>query len=116
MVVDDNQAAAETLTAMLRLAGNDVRTAKDGVECIEMALNFRPEVILMDLGMPNMNGYEAARHIRQQEWGGEMLLVALTGWGQDRDRANTSEAGFDRHLIKPVEPSALADLFRDVSR
>jgi CheY-like chemotaxis protein len=95
---------------MLRLAGHDILTAQDGLEAVQAAATFRPDVVLLDLGMPKMNGYEAARHIREQPWGKDMLLVALTGWGQEEDRRRTFEAGFDHHLTKPVEPAALENV------
>ncbi len=112
LVVDDNRAAAETLALSLTLLGNDVRQAYDGVEAVKEALRFRPEVILMDIGMPRMNGYEAAREMRKHDWGKSAFLVALTGWGQEDDRQRTSEAGFDRHVVKPVEPAHLDELLR----
>jgi PAS domain S-box-containing protein len=102
LVVDDNRDAATSMAMMLRLAGNDVWTAHDGMEAVEGAERHRPEVILMDLGMPKLNGYDAARRIRAQPWGKCMIVVALTGWGQERDRAQSREAGFDGHLVKPV--------------
>ncbi|HCS52471.1 PAS domain S-box protein [Rubinisphaera sp.] len=110
LVVDDNKAAATMLKMVVKLLGNEVRVAHDGKSAIEVASEFLPEVILMDLGMPVMNGYEAARHIREQEWGKEILLVALTGWGQDEDKQRTEQAGFDHHLVKPAEPAALQQL------
>jgi CheY-like chemotaxis protein len=79
-----------------------------------MAAEFRPEVILMDLGMPRMDGYEAARRIRSEPWGNEPLLVALTGWGANDDRKRTQEAGFGRHLVKPVAPDALTELMAEI--
>ncbi|QDU73043.1 Autoinducer 2 sensor kinase/phosphatase LuxQ [Bremerella volcania] len=107
LVVDDNKAAAEMLSKVVKMLGNTVETAEDGQQAIEVAQRFRPEIILMDLGMPKMNGYEAARHIRQQDWGKDVLLIALTGWGQQEDRDRTKDAGFDHHLVKPAEPSEL---------
>jgi len=110
LVVDDNKAAAEMLSKVVKMLGNTVETAEDGQQAIEVAERFRPEIILMDLGMPKMNGYEAARHIRQQEWGRDILLIALTGWGQQEDRDRTKDAGFDHHLVKPAEPSEIQRL------
>jgi CheY-like chemotaxis protein len=100
----------ESQAMMLRLAGHDVQTAHDGLEAVQAAATLRPDVVLLDIGMPKMNGYEAARHIRQQPWGKEMLLIALTGWGQDEDKRRTFEAGFDYHLTKPLDPAALEKL------
>ncbi|MCA9114605.1 MAG: response regulator [Planctomycetaceae bacterium] len=110
LVVDDNRAAASMLSMVVKLLGHEVQTAHDGLEATELAADFLPDVILMDVGMPRMDGNEAARHIRAQPWGEPMMLVALTGWGQDEDRQRTREAGFDHHLVKPAEPSAIEEL------
>jgi CheY-like chemotaxis protein len=110
LVVDDNQAAAEMLCLMVKMFGDDVRTAGDGHEATVVADEFRPHFVLMDLGMSRMDGFEAARHIRQRPWGKDVLLVALTGWGQEGDKRRTREAGFDYHLVKPAEPSELQRL------
>lgn len=114
LVVDDNHAAATMLNLVIKMLGNDVRIAHDGVQAIKVAEEFLPDLVLMDLGMPNMNGYEAARYIREQPWGLRMILVALTGWGQDDDKKRTKDAGFDYHLTKPAEPSDLQKLFASV--
>ncbi len=113
LIVDDNAAAAKMLSLIVKMLGNEVRTAGDGREAVELASQFLPEVVLMDLGMPRMNGYEAARQIRQQSWGENMMLIALSGWGQDDDKRKTKEAGFDHHLIKPAEPSELRKLLQE---
>jgi signal transduction histidine kinase len=111
LVADDNHDAAGSLALRLELAGHEVRTAQDGLEALAIARTFLPEVVLLDLGMPAMDGYETARHLRQQAWGKDARLIALTGWGQQQDRLRTAEAGFDIHLVKPVsEP----DLFRAI--
>ncbi len=107
LVVDDNGDAAETLGQLLELLGHTTRTANDGEEGVAVAEEFRPDVVLMDIGMPRLNGYDAARRIRAQPWGTSMTLVALTGWGQEDDRKKSAAAGFDRHLVKPVEEAAL---------
>ena len=107
LVVDDNVDSADSLGQLLELLGNEVRTAHDGEAGVRAAGEFRPAVVLMDIGMPRLNGYEAARRIREQSWGEGMVLVALTGWGQDDDRRKTAEAGFDSHMVKPVEAAAL---------
>jgi CheY-like chemotaxis protein len=114
LVVDDNVDAALMLGVVVRALGNEVRTAHDGQQAIEMAADFRPHVALMDLGMPKLDGYEAARHIRQQPWGKDLVLVALTGWGQDEDKQRTREAGFDHHLVKPADPAALQRLLAEL--
>ena len=114
LVVDDNRDSAESLADLLELTGNVTRTAHDGVEAVEAAASFRPNLVLLDLGLPKMNGYEAARTIRNQSWGKAMVLVALTGWGQDEDRRKTKEGGFDAHLVKPVDFAVLAKLLTEL--
>lgn len=112
LVVDDNRDAAGSLALLLRLEGNEVCTAEDGLTAIETASSFRPDVILLDIGMPRLNGHDAARRIRQQPWGRDVVLIALTGWGQEADRQRSHEAGFDHHLVKPVDLAALQALLR----
>lgn len=110
LVADDNGDAAESMGMMLRLMGNEVRTAYDGMQAVEEAAAFRPNVILLDIGMPQLNGYEAARRIRQQDWGKSTLLIALTGWGQEEDKRRAVEAGFDQHFTKPVDPTDVMNI------
>ena len=110
LVVDDNKDSADSLKMLLRLKGNDIRTAYDGLEAGEVAETFRPELVLLDIGLPKLNGYEVARRIRQRPWGRDVVLVALTGWGQDEDRRRSQEAGFNFHIVKPVELAALEEL------
>lgn len=114
LVVDDNADAAIMLSMVIKMLGHEVRTAHDGFQGVDTARIFHPDVVLMDLGMPRMTGYEAARTIRQQPWGQDMVLVALTGWGQQEDRDRTQQAGFDHHLVKPAEPATLQKLFAQV--
>jgi len=114
LVVDDNRDSAESLAMLLRLLNNDVHAAHDGVEAVEMATRLKPDLILMDIGLPKMNGYEACGRIREQSWGKQITLIALTGWGQDDDRRKSKEAGFDGHLVKPVEHAALTKLLADL--
>jgi signal transduction histidine kinase len=102
LVVDDNADAADALAFMLRAAGHEVNTANDGLEALNISPVFRPEIVLLDLGMPNLNGYATAHRMREQPWGQDIVLVALTGWGQPKDRDRTSRAGFNAHLVKPV--------------
>ena len=90
--------------------GNEVRTAHDGLEAVGLAGTFRPDVALLDIGLPKLNGYDAARRIRKEPWGRHMVLIATTGWGQDSDRKLSKEAGFDHHLVKPLDPGDLAKL------
>ena len=113
LVVDDNRDAADTLGMLLRVMGNQVHTAHDGIEAVGAASAFRPDVVLLDIGLPRLNGYEVARRIRSQPDGANMLLIALTGWGQDEDRRKSKEAGFDHHLTKPVEFAALQKLLAE---
>jgi len=98
------------MAMMLELSGHDVAMAHDGAEAIERAKEFLPDVAFLDLGMPKLNGYEAARSIREQPWGRQILLVALTGWGQEDDKRRTREAGFDAHIVKPIDFAALEEL------
>jgi PAS domain S-box-containing protein len=107
LVVDDNKDSADSLAMMLTMTGNEVRIAYDGQAGLEAAETFRPDVAFLDIGMPLVDGHECARRIRGQAWGGGVLLVAMTGWGQEEDRRRTREAGFDHHLVKPVDPEAL---------
>ena len=115
LVVDDNVDAAETLALMLTMIGHETLTAHDGLEALDVAAAFRPGVIVLDIGMPKLNGYEAARLIRQQAWGTDMVLIALTGWGQEEDKRRALEAGFDSHLVKPVLPEALEKLLAEAT-
>jgi signal transduction histidine kinase/ActR/RegA family two-component response regulator len=110
LVVDDNVDSASSLAMMLKIMGSEVRTAHDGLEALEAAAAFRPDVNLLDIGMPKLNGYDACRRIRQQPWGKNIVIVALTGWGQDEDKKRSQEVGFDGHFVKPVEPVALEKL------
>jgi len=110
LIVDDNRDSADSLAMMLRLAGNEVETAYDGEEGVRAAERFRPHVGLLDIGMPRLNGEEACRRIRAKPWGADVMLIALTGWGQEDDRRRTVEAGFDAHVVKPVDPAVLLDL------
>ncbi|HZR69052.1 MAG TPA: ATP-binding protein [Burkholderiales bacterium] len=104
LVVDDNQDAAETLAQLLRLSGDEVRTTDNGEDALAIGPEFRPHVAILDLGMPDIDGYELAQRVRRQRWGSGVLLVALSGWGQEEDKARSRDAGFDHHLTKPVSP------------
>ncbi len=113
LVVDDNEDAALTLAVLLRMSGNQVQTAHDGVQALEVAQDARPDVILLDIGMPKMNGYAVCRALRTQPWGQNILIVALTGWGQEEDRRKSKDAGFDGHLVKPVDYAELLKLLAE---
>jgi CheY-like chemotaxis protein len=110
LVVDDNRDAADSMMMMLRMMGHESNTAYDGLDAVQAAAAFRPEIVLLDIGLPRMNGYEVAEHIRKQPWSSGMALIALTGWGQEEDKRRALEAGFDHHLTKPVEVASLEKL------
>jgi CheY-like chemotaxis protein len=110
LVADDNVDNVETLALMLQLHGHEVASAHDGVEAVAAAERFRPQVALLDLGMPGMNGYDVCRALRALPFGGEVCIVAITGWGQEEDRRRTRESGFDHHLVKPVDFADIARL------
>lgn len=114
LLVDDNRDGAEMLATVIRKLGNEVQLAYDGQQAVEAAASYRPDAILMDLGMPKMNGYDAASTIRAEPWGRDTVLIALTGWGQEEDRRRTAEAGFDHHLVKPAAPDDLTQLFDQI--
>ena len=114
LIVDDNRDSANTLAMLLKLNKQDVSTAYDGIAAVEQFQTLKPDVILMDIGLPGMNGLEAAKAIRALPGGSEVALVAMTGWGQDEDRQKTKEAGFDRHLVKPVDRAALLKTLDDI--
>jgi CheY-like chemotaxis protein len=107
LLVDDNRDSVESLALLLTLTGNEVKTAHNGFEAFELAAAYRPEVILLDIGLPRMSGYEVCRTIRAEPWGKDMVVIALTGWGQDDDRRRTADAGFSGHLVKPVDYASL---------
>ena len=112
LVVDDNEDNVGALAQLLRQQGHLVETAIDGEAAYDVAERFRPEVVLLDIGMPKLNGYEVCRRIRQQPWGRAMRVFAQTGWGQAEDRRKTEEAGFDGHMVKPVDPAMLQKVLR----
>jgi PAS domain S-box-containing protein len=116
LVVDDNRDAADTLAILLQMQGAEVRAAHDGREAVEAAEVFHPDAVILDIGMPRLNGYDAARRIRQLPGGSDVVLIAATGWGQDGDKQLAREAGFDHHLVKPVDPAALLQLLGSLKR
>src|SRR5829696_107617 len=114
LVVDDNHDSALSLAMMLSIMGHETRTAHDGESAVSTAENFLPDVVLLDIGLPKLNGYEVAQRIRGNDWGRSMFLIAVTGWGQDEDRQRSSEVGLNVHMVKPVEPAALERLLSDL--
>ena len=108
--MDDNVDAAESLAMLLRMEGHDVRVAHDGPAALAAVEADPPDLVFLDIGMPVMNGYDVAQRLRQRPGLEKLLLVAMTGWGQEEDRRRSQEAGFDHHLVKPVEPEALHKL------
>ena len=113
LVVDDNEDAASTLAMLLQLTGNEVHTACDGLEAVKAVADLQPDVVLMDIGMPKLNGYDAARRIRGHASGKDTFLIALSGWGQEEDKVRSANAGFNAHITKPVDVSALNKLLAD---
>lgn len=114
-MVDDNRDSAESLAELLALAGNETTVAYDGEAAVEEAARYGPDVILLDIGLPKLNGYDVCRRIRENRWAKNVIIVALTGWGQEEDRRKSSEAGFDGHLVKPVDHAALQKLLASLS-
>jgi len=116
LVVDDNHDSALSLAMMLSIMGHETRTAHDGESAVETAESFLPDVVLLDIGLPKLNGYEVAQRIREQSWGASMFLIAVTGWGQEEDRQRSSEVGLNVHMVKPVEPAVLEKLLAGLKR
>jgi len=114
LVVDDLNDAAASLAMVCELYGAQARVARDGREALAVGASFLPDVVLMDISMPHMDGYEAARRLRAESWGKQVVLIALTGWGRQGDIEAARKAGFDGHLLKPVGAEALIDLIRQL--
>ncbi len=114
LIVDDNSDAAVSLALLLKISGNDTYTAHDGLEALEAFERYRPEVMLLDIGLPKLSGHEVCRRIRERPGGEDVVIIALTGWGQESDRRKSQDAGFDGHLVKPVDYGTLMDLLRSV--
>jgi CheY-like chemotaxis protein len=112
MIVDDNKDAGDALAMLLELSNHDVRVAYSGRGALTLAHTFRPEVAFIDIGMPDLNGYEVAQALRLEPWGAQIRLVALTGWGQHDDRQRAKAAGFDLHITKPVDSGAIEPLLQ----
>jgi DNA-binding response OmpR family regulator len=116
LVVDDNPDSASSLEKVLTLSGHEAMTAGDGLTAVAEAERFRPDVVLLDIGLPRLNGYDACRLIREHSWGANMILIAVTGWGEEEDRRRSRDAGFDGHLVKPVDPDELTGLLESFGR
>ncbi|HKQ30356.1 MAG TPA: GAF domain-containing protein [Burkholderiales bacterium] len=116
LVADDNVDSATSMEMLLEILGNRVCIANDGAAAVAAAKEFQPDVVMLDIGMPKMNGYDAAETIRRQPWGSDMVLVAVTGWGQDADKQRSKTVGFDYHLVKPIAPHALSSLMAAIRR
>jgi CheY-like chemotaxis protein len=110
LVVDDNTDSALNVSLLLERSGHETRTAYDGLEAVEVAGAYKPEVVLLDIGLPWMSGYDVCRAIREQPWGRDILIVALSGWGREEDRRKSQAAGFNRHLVKPLDYPVLEKL------
>jgi CheY-like chemotaxis protein len=107
VVADDNEDAAQSFAMLLSFSGHEVRIAHDGAAALHALREFRPDVAFLDIGMPHLSGYEVAEAVRAEPWGSEMKLFALTGWGQPEDQLRAKTAGFDRHLVKPIDPTEI---------
>jgi two-component system sensor histidine kinase/response regulator len=116
LVVDDNHDSADSLAILLEMDGNQTRTAYDGLEALQVGSEFEPDVVVLDLGLPKLDGYQAARRIREKPWGRDIALIALTGWDDEDDRQKTREAGFDRHMVKPIDSVALQKILAELTR
>jgi len=110
LVVEDNRDSADSLAMLLNLSGHATEVAYDGLAALDAAERFRPDVILLDIGLPKLNGLETCRQIRERPWGKDVLMVALTGWGQEKDQRQSKEAGFDVHVVKPLHPQHILKL------
>jgi PAS domain S-box-containing protein len=115
LIVDDNTDSADSLAMLLRITGNETYTAHDGLGAIEAVEKHRPDVVLLDIGLPKLNGHDVCRRVREQAWGKNIVLIAVTGWGQEEDRRKSHEAGFDGHLVKPVDHERLSELLRSLT-
>lgn len=114
LVVDDNFDAAESMAVLLGLLGSEVHVCHDGLEAVKAFSSFQPRAILLDIGLPGLDGYAVARQIRAQQGGADVMLIALSGYGRDEDRARSREAGFDHHMVKPMAPDKIIDLLSTI--
>ena len=115
LIVDDNRDSADSLAMLMEITGNKTYLAHDGIEAVEAIEKYRPEVVLLDIGLPGLDGHEVCRRIREQQWGKNIIVIALTGWGQEDDRRKSEEAGFNGHLVKPVDYDKLLELLSSLT-
>jgi PAS domain S-box-containing protein len=115
LIVDDNRDSADSLSMLLEITGNKTYMAHDGVEALEAIEKYRPEVVLLDIGLPRLDGHEVCRRVREKSWGKDIVIIALTGWGQEDDRRKSEEAGFNGHLVKPVDYDELLELLSSLT-
>jgi PAS domain S-box-containing protein len=116
LIVDDNRDSADSLAMLLEITGNKTYMSHDGLEALQAIEKYRPEVVLLDIGLPSLDGHEVCRRVREQPWGKDIAIIALTGWGQEDDRRKSEEAGFDGHLVKPVDYDKLLELLESLSK
>ena len=112
LIADDNRDAADTMGMLLELGGHEVIIAHSGDQALELGRQHRPDVVILDIGMPDINGYDVARIARNEDWGRSAYMIALTGWGQAEDKERARMAGFDRHLTKPVDPDLVEEILK----
>ena len=112
LIADDNRDAADTMGMLLELGGHEVIIAHSGNQALQLGREHRPDVVILDIGMPDLNGYDVARTARNEDWGKSAYLIALTGWGQAEDKERARLAGFDRHLTKPVDPDLVEEILK----
>ncbi|HEX7062344.1 MAG TPA: response regulator, partial [Woeseiaceae bacterium] len=110
LIVDDNRDSATTLATLLRLTGHETSEAYDGPQALAAADEFRPDVVLLDIGLPGLDGYSVCRRLRAEPWGRDMLIIAVSGWGKPEDQRRSAAAGFDHHMVKPIKHDALTAL------
>jgi CheY-like chemotaxis protein len=112
LIADDNRDAADTMGMLLEFGGHEVIIAHSGNQALQLGRERRPDVVILDIGMPDLNGYDVARTARNEDWGKSAYLIALTGWGQAEDKERARLAGFDRHLTKPVDPDLVEEILK----
>jgi CheY-like chemotaxis protein len=113
LIADDNRDAADTMGMLLELGGHEAIIAHSGNQALQLGREHRPDVVILDIGMPDLNGYDVARTARNEDWGKSAYLIALTGWGQAEDKERARMAGFDRHLTKPVDPDLVEEILKE---